>query len=112
MPATQKAVGTFAGGVNLSSTYPGLDAATQSLRVWLYAAPVAFPTTGTMPGGTVALADAHYVVYEGYPGRNATGTRNLPRQVLGSGSQTLPELFPAATDLESAIEAAFPPPGA
>lgn len=98
--------------IRLRQVYPGLDPATRSLRVWLYAGPVAFdPYPAAMPAGEVALAQAHYAVFDGYPTTNATGAPNLPRQVFDTGPQTLQEAYPAAATVEDAIALAFPPPG-
>jgi hypothetical protein len=102
--------------INLKQVYPGLDPTCQSLRVYLYPQPVAWPLyPGAMPGGEVPLAQAHYCVIERWTGRNATGTllpADIPdqrRMVEDTGPQTLQQAFPQATTLEDAIAVAFPP---
>lgn len=98
--------------IRLKQVYPGIDPATRSLRVWLYAAEFQVdPFPAAMPANEVALAQAHFAVFDGYPTVNASGAPNLPRQVMGTGSQTLQEAYPQATTVEDAITLAFPPPG-
>jgi hypothetical protein len=99
--------------IRLKQVYPGIDPATRSLRVWLYAGPVAVPDyPAAMGANEVALAQAHFCVFDGYPTVNASGAPNLPRQVFDTGPQTLQEAYPQATTAEDAITLAFPPPGA
>jgi hypothetical protein len=114
MPATQKAVGTFV-GVNLAASNAGINAAIQSLKVWLFPGPPfeypAAPAAVTLPQAEVAADQAHFVIYEGFAARNAGGG-SVGRGSIDTGpSETAMQRFNSST-VEDLLIAAFPPPGA
>jgi hypothetical protein len=100
--------------VNLKSNIPGINpagTAAQSVRVWSWSGAVALPIgwsaqDAVLPGGEVALSQATSVIYEGWTGKNATGTW-LGRGAIFSDSLLSSQY--SATDVDSLLATVFPP---
>ena len=102
---------------NLTKSYPGLNPAVQSIRVWLFPGPpFEFPRApnsamiAPLPQVEVAVDQAHFVVYEGFTGRNQQNGTSIGRGSIDTSPETAQAHFNATT-LEELLVAAFPAPG-
>lgn len=86
---------------------PGVNPAIVSLRYWLWPS-----VTDRSVELTVAQASqAHYVEFEGYDKRNATGNLVAPLNHIDTWPRSCLDVF-AVTGIEDLLRSAFPAPTA
>jgi hypothetical protein len=96
---------------NLSAPISGIPNIA-SIRAWLFAAPVSYPSSGSVPfnptTAEVAAPSAHFIVFEGFNGLNQTGA-SQGRGRLDTGQVSVQQYYKVSgqSALEDALINAF-----
>lgn len=100
---------------NIQGSIKGISPNLQSVRVWLFDAPVDYPPFAGTPFNPttpeVAQSQAHFAVFEGFTGKNQGGT-SLGRGHLDSNPETIEQYYHALgpnppARLEAMLQVAF-----
>lgn len=89
---------------NPAGSLTGINPNLASLRYWLW------PSVTDRTAETTATA-AHFVQFEGYDRRNATGNLIAPLDQIDTWPRACMDVFQATT-IEELLRSAFPPPTA